>query len=315
MTESDVSLDSGGVRLRGTLCRPDAAEAPPAVLFVHGSGPMDRDENMPGQRLEVFNTFAHALAAAGFASIRYDKRGCGASSGDYFITGYSDLVDDAARWLDALVRGSYGRFGPVFLLGHSEGCLIAAQAGAAQAATAGMVLLCPFIERIEAVLLRQAARLEHEIRIAPGWNGVFLRLLSSVGGRPTASQRRLIGRLRTDARPTFRERFQRVPARWLRELMDQDPRAVYSQVRVPILAISGGKDLQCDPADSRRIAEVIKGPATVGHIENLTHVLRCDESPPMMLRSGQLLRQPVEPAVLAYVLEWLSSQCPATGAR
>jgi uncharacterized protein len=43
--------------------------------MLPGSGPLDRDENVEGQRLDIFNAIAHQLAQTGFASIRDDKRG------------------------------------------------------------------------------------------------------------------------------------------------------------------------------------------------------------------------------------------------
>lgn len=111
MHETDVAIQSGGARLAGTFCVPAGRVFFPAVLMIHGSGPLDRDENMYGQRLDIFNqrldifnTVARGLAEAGIASLRYDKRGCGASAGDFFQTGHADLVADAVNCLDALSR-------------------------------------------------------------------------------------------------------------------------------------------------------------------------------------------------------------------
>ena len=88
MVEMEVTVRSNGTRLSGTACRPDGAGRVASVLMIHGTGPLDRDENLKGQRIDAFNTIAHYLAAAGIASFRYDKRGCGRSSGDYYRAGH-----------------------------------------------------------------------------------------------------------------------------------------------------------------------------------------------------------------------------------
>ena len=80
--ESDVSFGSRGLRLAGTLTLPVGAESPlPAGLLMVGSGPLDRNENYKFLRVDATQQLAHALAAAGIASLRYDKRGVGASEG------------------------------------------------------------------------------------------------------------------------------------------------------------------------------------------------------------------------------------------
>src|SRR5688572_15391124 len=119
MLERELQIEAHGNRLSGTFCQPTALGRFPTVLMVHGSGPQDRDENMPGQRLDVFNTIAHHLARAGFASLRYDKRGCGKSSGDYLRAGQADLVADVLAWIDRL-RVESSCSDKLFLLGHSE---------------------------------------------------------------------------------------------------------------------------------------------------------------------------------------------------
>jgi hypothetical protein len=65
MKERETIVENGDVRLAGTTCLPDGSGPFAFVVFVHGSGPLDRDENMPGQRLDVLKTLAHRFAALG----------------------------------------------------------------------------------------------------------------------------------------------------------------------------------------------------------------------------------------------------------
>jgi len=72
MQEQEVRIQSGEIELIGILCSPDGAGRFPAVLMVHGSGPLDRDENIKGQQLNIFNAIAHVLAQQGSVRIGLD---------------------------------------------------------------------------------------------------------------------------------------------------------------------------------------------------------------------------------------------------
>ena len=61
--------------LSGTLCLPSAAGPFPCVLMLPGSGPLDRDENFEGQRLDIFNTIAHQLAQTGLCEPKVRQAG------------------------------------------------------------------------------------------------------------------------------------------------------------------------------------------------------------------------------------------------
>ena len=121
--------------------------------MLHGSGPLDRDENTKGQRLDIFNTIADALGQSGIASFRYDKRGCGKSKGEASrppgSTIWSRMPEPRSThcWLAARTRR-------VFLLGHSEGTLAAPVLAARRSGVGGLVLLCPTVAPIETTLWR-----------------------------------------------------------------------------------------------------------------------------------------------------------------
>ncbi len=91
----EVAFSSGDVRLAGTLVRPSGEGPFPAVVLLHGSGPEPRSD--PPTRAVV-----NALVRTGFAALLYDKRGVGASGGDFESATYRDFVDDAVAAIDYL---------------------------------------------------------------------------------------------------------------------------------------------------------------------------------------------------------------------
>lgn len=253
MIEKQITIDSYGNKLSGTVCLPQDNGRFPLVLMLHGSGPLDRDENMPGQQLNVFNTIAHRLAREGIASFRYDKRGCGKSSGDYFAAGHTDLVNDAIRWFDVLRQAHFCDPSRMYLLGHSEGSIIAPQVSAARPSVAGLLLLCPFVDDIESILIKQATQLEKEFTNLPGFGGLVRRVFSRMMGVTVKNQKKLIRKLKSTNKETLRSGLHKVPAKSLREMMRLDARAIFSQVTCPMLLVGGEKDLQCDSSDVGRM--------------------------------------------------------------
>lgn len=91
--EREVSFRNGAVELRGTLLLPVATAPAPAVVFLHGSGPATRD----GAR-----GHAEQFAELGVASLRFDKRGSGASGGSWTSASLDDLAGDALAAIELL---------------------------------------------------------------------------------------------------------------------------------------------------------------------------------------------------------------------
>ena len=136
-----VVTSDDGVRLVGELVVPEAAGAAPAALVLNGSGPLDRDSNMPDQVLDIANTLASALAQHGVASLRFDKRGVGKSGGDYMTTGFERETDDAAAALAALREVPGIAPEHVCVIGHSAGATIGVRLASRSDWLAGLVLL------------------------------------------------------------------------------------------------------------------------------------------------------------------------------
>ncbi len=256
---------SNGTELAGELCLP-AGEGPfPTVIMVHGSGPLDRDENTRGQSLNIFNTIADNLATEGIASFRYDKRGCGESDGDYFSCGHHDLVDDASACIEHLATVESCDRQQMFVLGHSEGTIIAAQLAVRHPQLAGLVMLCPFIESMESILRRQSHQMQNDLKQAKGLRRILYACFFAIVGDPVSGQEKFLTKLAASDAPTFRMMLQKVNAKWLRELT----------------------------------------PVTQHIVPDLTHILRFDRQPESILNYGNLLKEPMEPTVCRLVADWI----------
>ena len=115
----------------------------PLVLIIPGSGPTDRDGNSPlGIGAGTYRLLAEGLAQKGISTVRIDKRGIAASAGavrDANAVTIDDYVSDARAWVDDIRR----RTGTscVWILGHSEGGLVALATAQESPDICGLILV------------------------------------------------------------------------------------------------------------------------------------------------------------------------------
>lgn len=302
MTDIEVQVDSGSIVLRGALRQ--AADPNGVVIFVHGSGPTDRNENVKRQKLNVFNALADDIEKVGLSSIRYDKRGCGESSGDFRSVRVDDLVDDLCAWIEYAQRLDLG---PVYLCGHSEGTLIAPLA-ADRHEIAGLVLICPFMTPMADILRWQADGLQAMIGNMKGLQGAIARTVTNLVGGPRRQQDKLIRRTLASEAPNMRVAFRRFNAGWLRDLMRADPVAIHASNQRPTLLVVAEQDAQCPPEDGAKIAE-INPRAKLVVIEGLSHLLR-NANQPGFADYARQLREPLDERVGAAIVQWLTETKP-----
>jgi pimeloyl-ACP methyl ester carboxylesterase len=299
-TAHEVRVDGTDHVLAGTFTPIPGAVA--AALLLPGSGRTDRDSDarLPGGmtlRAGITRAIAAALAGAGVSTLRYDKRGVGASEGDFWRAGLDDMFADArtARaWLAAHAPGL-----PVLVIGHSEGTYHAARL-AADGQADGIVLLAATVRPGEEVLAWQTEQLAATL---PRSSRILLRLMRTDLAR---AQRENLGRVLGSTDDVMRLGGRRVNARWLREFAAYDPAPVLGRVTVPVLAVTGGADLQVPPADVEAAGRLVRGPFEGHVIGDLSHVLRPDPGRTGPRGYRRAVREPVSPTVLDLVTAWIS---------
>lgn len=299
MSEQDVTFESGGCVLAGTYT--EAEQPVAAALLIVGSGRVDRnsDARLPlGRmlRLDVTRSLAAALASVRVSALRYDKRGVGASAGDYLTTGMPQQLDDARAALGWLVAKTGGL--PLLVVGHSEGTFYAAQLGA-DSDVAGVVLLSGTVHTGAEILAWQtrqlASRLPRSVRL-------ILRLMRTdlVG-----AQRKNQDRIMASADDVIRLQGTRVNARWFRDFIGYDPKPALQRLTVPVLAITGGHDLQVPPDDVAAIGRLVGGPFEGHAVGDVSHILRPDPESIGPRNYRRAVRAPVSPDVVSLVTTWV----------
>jgi uncharacterized protein len=297
---ADVRFRSDGCTLAGSYV--EAAEPVAAALLMTGSGRTDRnsDVRLPlGHRLrgDITRAVAQALGAVGVSSLRYDKRGVGASGGDYLSTGMEQRLADARvarEWLAANAAGL-----PLLALGHSEGTFYAAQL-AADGDAAGAVLLSGPARTGAGVLSYQVAELADKM---PAPAKLILRLLRT---DVVSAQRKNLAKIMESSADVIRMQGVRVNARWTRDFVAYDPAPALSRITVPVLAITGEHDLQVPPSDVQVMGRLLRGPFEGHVVPDLSHMLRPDPDSIGPRGYRRQARSPVSPEALRLVTDWVT---------
>ena len=300
MIETQVSIVVEDAVLAGTLSKPDGEGQFPTALLIAGSGPLDRDGNHKRLPLNVSRDLARVLNDAGWASLRFDKRGVGASTGEYRSTGFFEELHDATSALEWLKSETNAT--AVVPIGHSAGALFAAEMSARGQAPAGAVLLAFTISTGEETLIWQAGEIGESV---PRW----IKALLSVFGTSIAKQQaKALSKLKNTPKDVMRIQGQRINAKWMREFLAYDPEPVLRMTTSPLLAITGSKDVQVNPADIETIADVTAGHGTAIRINDVDHILRTEPSPRSNPKKYKVqATKPIDERVVDTIVAWLDS--------
>ncbi|MBH3412060.1 alpha/beta hydrolase [Pseudomonas putida] len=254
-----IDLDTGQGVLHGSLLLPQPATPPPVVLIIAGSGPPDRDGNNPASgRVDNLKRLALVLANEHIASVRYDKRGVAASqpaTPDERDLSVQRYVDDVVAWSRKLKADP--RFGPLILIGHSEGALIASLA-AERAGASAVITLAGMGRPLADVLREQLAQ-----RMSP----------ALLAGGSALLDRLQAGQTSLDVPAPLRQVFRPSVQPYLITLLQQDPAQAFARLPMPALIVQGRNDVQVDVADAERL-KAAKPDAQLVLIDGMNHMLR-----------------------------------------
>lgn len=257
----DIEAPGPNGPLRGTMVLP--AKDAPIILMIPGSGPTDRDGNNPlGVRAAPYRLLAEGLAGQGIGSVRIDKRGMFGSQGavtDANAVTIDDYVLDTGAWVDAIRARTGDRC--VWLLGHSEGGLVALAAAAKVDHLCGLVLVATAGRPLGDVLKEQ---LHANPANAPLLGAADQAIDELSGGR------------RVDAAklpPALAPLFNPAVQGFLISTFVLDPSVLAGKITMPLLIVQGRRDLQVSVADAQRLKQAAPR-ATLVTLPDTNHVLK-----------------------------------------
>ncbi|MEQ9468483.1 MAG: alpha/beta fold hydrolase [Ekhidna sp.] len=243
--------------IKGTLSEPDK-KAKVAILMISGSGPTDRDGNSTlGFTNNSLKMVAEQLASAGFAVLRYDKRGIAASK--EAVENPSDhrfehLVEDARNWLYFLNEAGYKR---LIVVGHSQGSLVGMMAAQGNPNVKGFVSLAGLADDAGETIVRQmkaqspALAEDAKVNIDSIKAGFEVKKFNLL----------LVSLFGPNTQP------------FLKSYIAYSPIEQIKKLDIPVLIINGTTDLQVDVDQAQSLHEASRQ-SELFIIEGMNHVLK-----------------------------------------
>ncbi|MBI5490267.1 MAG: alpha/beta fold hydrolase [Deltaproteobacteria bacterium] len=317
-----------GTHLAGTLTVPEGAGPHPAVILLTGSGLQNRDYALFWHKPWV--VIADAFARRGIATLRFDDRAVGGSTGNPSDTTMNDMAADAVAGVEALALQPDIDPERIGVLGHSQGATVAALASNLSERVkfvvhlAGMALPGGEILVIQEGLIMAAAgvppepiaelqevhRRLHTLLLDPAADEAAVREAArDVMVRQYGIGTTYLGapeHTLTEAEIDHAMAVWRAPATM--DLVGFDPVPVLSKVKVPFLALNGTLDLQvpCQPdleAAERLVGESGNTDVTVRALDGLNHAFQ--PAVTGNIDEYEQIATTIDPAALDIIIDWI----------
>lgn len=261
-TAQTIQIPGPQGSLAGTLLTPGPTDAP-VVLIIPGSGPTDRDGNGPaGLAASTYRLLAEGLVTRGIASVRIDKRGLfgsHAAVADPNSVTINDYAADVAEWVSA-IRARTGA-SCIWVLGHSEGGLVALVAAQEAADLCGLILVATAGRPLGAVLREQ-------LQANPANAPILDQALSAIT-QLEAGQRVEV----TGMHPALLPLFQPAVQGFLINEFSFDPAKLIATCRHPVLVVQGQRDIQVGIGDAEQLRRA-NPVAQLAVLPDTNHVLK-----------------------------------------
>lgn len=248
--------------MKGILLEP-ASGSSQVALIIPGSGPTDRDgNNRLGVQASSYKLLARDLATRGVATVRIDKRGMFASAAavpDANAVTIADYVADVHSWV-GVIRQRTG-VACVWLIGHSEGGLVAMAAAEEGAGVCGLILVAAAGRPMGAVLRDQ-------IKANPANAPLMEQAMSAISALEQGS--------RVDTaimHPALKGLFAPQVQGFLISAFSYDPARLLARYPKPVLILHGQRDIQVGERDALALKQAAPN-GTLVLLPNVNHVLK-----------------------------------------
>jgi pimeloyl-ACP methyl ester carboxylesterase len=327
--EEDVSYENkkAGIKLAGTLTKPQGAGLFPAVILITGSGAQDRNETIFGHK--PFMVIADSLTRRGLAVLRVDDRGVGGSTGSLSSSTSEDLAGDVLAGIDYL-KGRPDIDGHrIGLIGHSEGGIIAPMVAVQSPEVAFIVLLAGTGVSGDQILYEQGELIAR----AEGSSEETIAKTLDLQKKSFAviKENKDLKAIEEKLKPIIAEGYRTLPEEqkktlaedlwikqqtqvltspWFRFFLTYDPKPALAKVKCPVLALGGSKDLQVPAEENlKAIGEALKDSGNPNYmvqvLPGLNHLFQTAQTGGVT-EYGKI-EETFSPQVLKIIGEWIES--------
>ena len=322
---NDKSIQYGA-----TLTLPPSHKGAPVVILITGSGQQDRDETLFGHK--PFWVIADHLSRSGIAVLRVDDRGIGQSTGNVADATSADFAKDVLVGVNYLKSRKDLDLGKIGLIGHSEGGVIAPL-------VTNQSKDITFIVSLAGVGIKGADLMKRQFKDAyeqmglnkaeeqrtDSFTEMMIQIASSKNNQEeltTVFQESMTDWMKQQPDSFLvKMRFKGVNGDdniakvantfflpWMRYFIKYDPAPVLSKIKVPFLALNGGKDVQVRAKENLEgFDQLLKKAGNkdfkVVMLPNLNHLFQNAETG--KANEYAIIEETISPEVLAIMTEWI----------
>ncbi|MEP6755371.1 MAG: alpha/beta fold hydrolase [Chthonomonadales bacterium] len=324
--ETSYVNPAGNIKLAGTLTYPKGKGPFAAVVMITGSGPQNRDEELVGHK--PFLVIADYFTRHGIAVLRVDDRGVGGSSGSTPNSTTNDFVGDVLAGVQYLKKQKEIDQKHIGVVGHSEGGVIGPMAAVRSKDVAFVVMMAGTGLNGREIIDLQSRKIALAMGVpaatldknAPATKKIFniattvkdpveakkqaVAYLEGLYDKLTEAQQKAVG-----PKPAWlNNQVGSIFNPWMLYFLMLDPRVTLRQMKTPVLAMIGSKDLQVPaPENIPEIKKALKQAgnkdATVVTLPGLNHLFQhCTKGTP---NEYQNISETIAPEALDMMTKWI----------
>ena len=299
----EVSFNNGDAVLKGTLVMPEnASSQTPVLLMVTGSGLQNRDEEFFEHK--PFAVIADALARQGIATLRYDDRGFGESTGDLVNVTTEDFKNDALAGVELLRK----QFKHVGILGHSEGGTIGLML-AAEGKVDFVISLAGMVVSGEKTLLEQNRWTLQQSEYSQDVIDRYCTALESLFDERKAGRNPepTVHDLPTELEKNLQLAQAQSSTPYMRHFLALDLSDRLGKITCPVLALNGTKDRQVNGEENlNALRNGLAGQKEIRVIEGVNHLFQhCNTGNPSEYKD---IEETFAPEALEIIVTWMKKR-------
>ncbi len=248
-SESNISINEN---IYGSIVEPKSRSNSSLVIFIGGSGPIDRDGNQSFMKCDMFKKLAYSLSKKGISSFRYDKRvvtQIRKGKLDKKIT-FDDFVSDAIAIIDFFEL----KYNSIVIAGHSQGSLVGLLS--IKEGVSGFISLSGAGRTIDMVIEDQISKTAP--MLLEDTKKIFKILRS--------------GKITEDFPLPLYSLFNIEIQPFMISWMQYDPKKIIAKIPIPSLIINGDNDLQVDEKEAKLLYNSAQN-SEILIVKNMNHVL------------------------------------------
>lgn len=247
--ENNISINDN---IYGSIVEPKSRSNSNLVIFIGGSGPIDRDGNQSFMKCDMFKKLAYSLSEKGISSFRYDKRvvtQIRKGKLDKKIT-FDDFVSDAIAIIDFFES----KYNSIVIAGHSQGSLVGLLS--INEGVSGFISLSGAGRTIDMVIEDQISKTAP--MLLEDTKNIFKILRS--------------GKITEDFPLPLYSLFNIEIQPFMISWMQYDPKKIIAKIPIPSLIINGDSDLQVDEKEAKLLYNSAQN-SEILIVKNMNHVL------------------------------------------